>query len=426
MISVFVAFAIVAAAALLAFAYMTDSVNAIAARQGRLVEVPIVRDDPVGFRRAFAGTTGSPVYDGNAIELYQNGDEIFPPMLEAIENATKNVHFATFVFDAGVIPDRFAEAFARTARRGVEVRLLLDRDGSKKVLPSLLAKLRDAGCDVRWFRKAEWFDWTKYNRRMHTKLLIVDGSVGFTGGTGIADEWSGDGKSPLHWRDTHARITGSAAAGLQSAFAENWDESTGELRVGSDCFPAFADAGEDAVCVVQSNPSNGTSAAQRAMAALVSGAGKSLWITNAYFIPSPPFIRALAAARQRGVDVKILVPGPFHNKPVVRWASRRTWRPLLAAGVAIYEYQPTMVHAKVVVVDALVTMVGSINFDPRSFTLNAECSVACFSEALSAKSGSAFESDLQLARRVTLEDLDGASVWSNTRDVLCHWIRAQL
>lgn len=426
MTSVAIAVAMMLVGAAVAFIYMTNSVNAIAGRQDHRIETPSIRDDAAGFRRAFAGAVGDPAFEGNEVDLYQNGDEIFPPMLQAIENSRETIHFSTFVFDAGIIPEQFGEAFVRAAQRGVEVKMLLDSDGAKKVPPSLVARLRAAGCDLKWFRKAEWFDWTKYNRRMHTKLLVVDGSIGFTGGAGIGDDWRGDGRSPGQWRDTHARFIGPAAAGLQAAFVENWNETSGELPVRAAHFPAIRAAGEVPVCVVQSNPSNGTSAAQRAMATLIGGAAQTLWITNAYFIPSAPFIRALVAARARGVDVKILVPGPFHNKPAVRRASRRTWRRLLTGGVEIYEYQPAMVHAKVVVVDGSVTMLGSINFDPRSFTLNAECSAACFSETVSAKAASAFASDLSLARRMTVADLDAASVWSNALDSVCHWVRAQL
>jgi cardiolipin synthase len=215
-------------------------------------------------------------------------------------------------------------------------------------------------------------------------------------------------------------------ASVQAAFVDNWNEATGELPIDEKYFPTLARAGETSMCGIQSNPVFGTSAAQRSMAVLIAGSRRRLWITNAYFIPPQPFVRALRAAKARGVDVKILVPGRYHDQPPVRRASRRTWRALLDGGVELYEYEPTMIHCKIVIVDSSVTSIGSINFDPRSFALNAEFGVVALDRGLAAQFEEAFSKDLRSARRVVPDDLRRLPFWQRMLDVFCYWIRAQL
>src|SRR5438105_4692403 len=190
----------------LVFVYVTASVNAEAGKQDDVVSVPAIATDSGEFMRTFASVAGHPAQDSNSVDLYQNGAEIFPPMLEAIAKARDSVHFSTYVFDGSRIPDKFASAFAAAANRRAEVRIILDRHGSENIPKSLVQRMKDAGCDVRWFRRAQWFDWEKYNRRTHRRLLVIDGEVGFTGGVGIADEWDGNGDNPHHWRDSHVRV----------------------------------------------------------------------------------------------------------------------------------------------------------------------------------------------------------------------------
>jgi len=419
-----IALALIAGA--LVFAYVTLSVNAEANHQDDVVSIPAIATQRREFMRAVAAVAGQPAHEGNDVRLYQNGAEIFPPMLEAIDGARHHVHFSTYVYDAGRVPQRFASAFASAARRGAEVRVILDRNGAKKIPPALVREMQSAGCDVRWFRRVQWDDWEKYNRRTHRRLLIADGEVGFTGGVGIADEWDGAGDSPSHWRDSHVRVLGPAVGALQAAFVDNWNEASGQLVLGARYLPALERRGATLVCVVQSNPANATSAAQRTIAALVAGATRTLYVTNAYFVPTPPFVRALCAARGRGVDVKILVPGPFHNKPAVRRASRYTWGDLLRCDVELYEHQRTMVHAKVVVADGCVTCVGSINFDPRSFALNAECAAVMLDEDTARAATEAFHADLANSRRVTAADLDARGQVARAVDAAAYWVRGQL
>jgi len=406
--------------------YFNASVNARANREDEVVSMPGTDTDGDALSRAVAAAAGQPAIPGNAVEIYQNGDEIFPPMLDSIAQARSSVHFVTYVYHAGAVPSAFADAFASAAQRGVAVRIVLDSDGAKHASPALIARMRAAGCNVQWFRPARWYDWENYNRRTHRRLLIVDGAIGFTGGVGIADEWSGAGDTPHHWRDTHARITGPAVASLQRAFVDTWNDTTGELVLGAELFPTLTTRGDTTVSIVQSNPANATSTAQRAVAALIASAQRSLAITNPYFVPTPAFIDALCRAQARGVDVKILMPGPYHNKPAVRRASRHTWRRLLTGGVRLFEHQRTMVHAKVIVVDEVMLCVGSINFDPRSFALNAECAAIAFDADLTRAAARQFDNDLQSCREVVLADLEALSPITRAVDGLAYWFRAQL
>ncbi|HEX9220669.1 MAG TPA: phosphatidylserine/phosphatidylglycerophosphate/cardiolipin synthase family protein [Gemmatimonadaceae bacterium] len=409
-----------------AFVYTTIAVNAEADREDSIVSVPRIGEDAHAFLRALAGSAGQQIIEGNEITLYQNGSEIFPALLDAIGTARESVHFSTFIYEAGEIPTRFAEAFAAAAKRGVEVRVVLDRRGCKRIPRNLIASMREAGCKVAWFRGIRWYNWARYNRRTHRKLLVVDGELAFTGGVGIADQWDGNADAPNHWRDSHVRIRGPAVLAVQAAFVDNWNEASGELPIGGSYFPLINSEGESVVCPVQSNPVNATSAAQRSMAVLIAGATRRLWITNAYFVPSPPFVQALCAAKKRGVDVKVLIPGRYQNQPAVGRASRQTWPRLLKGGVEIFEYEPTMIHAKTVVVDSVVSSIGSINFDPRSFALNAEFGIVALDAPLAGRLEDAFGNDIRSARRVVVEDLSRLSIGDKILDVLCYWIRAQL
>ena len=408
------------------FVYVTASVNAEADREAAIVSVPKVASDADAFMRALGGSASADIIGGNNITLLKNGIEIFPALLDAIASARHSVHFSTFIYSSGHIPIQFAEAFSAAAKRGVEVRMVFDKSGSKKVSPKLMAQMRKAGCKIKWFRPIQWYSWAKYNHRTHRKLLIIDGTLAFTGGVGIADEWDGNGDSPAHWRDTHVRILGPAVASVQAAFVDNWNEATGELPIDERYFPRLKSAGETSMCGIQSNPVFGASSAQRSMAVLIAGATRRLWIANAYFIPPKPFVRALRDAKARGVDVKILLPGRYHDQPAVRRASRRTWGPLLEGGVELYEYEPTMMHCKIVIVDSSVASIGSINFDPRSFALNAEFGVVALDRGIAEQMEDSFVEDLRFSRRVTAEDLRALPVHERMLNLFFYWIRAQL
>ncbi|HEY8853150.1 MAG TPA: phospholipase D-like domain-containing protein [Gemmatimonadaceae bacterium] len=408
------------------FVYVTASVNAEADREAAIVSVPKVAGNAEAFMRALGGSASADVIGGNRITVLRNGVEIFPALLEAIASAQHSVHFSTFIYSSGHIPIEFAAAFSAAAKRGVEVRMVFDKSGSNNVSPELMAQMRKAGCKIKWFRPIEWYSWAKYNHRTHRKLLIIDGTVAFTGGVGIADEWRGNADSPMHWRDTHVRVLGPAVASVQAAFVDTWNEATGELPIDERYFPRLPREGETSMCGIQSNPVFGASSAQRSMAVLIAGATRRLWIANAYFVPPKPFVQALRDAKARGVDVKILLPGRYHDQPAVRRASRRTWARLLEGGVEIYEYEPTMIHCKIVIVDSSVTSIGSINFDPRSFALNAEFGVVALDRELAKQIEDAFVDDLGYSSRVTTEDLRRLPVYERVLSIFFYWIRAQL
>ncbi len=416
----------VVAAIVVVFIYITLAANVEANHQDRVLDVPEIGTSLDAFLRALQGAAGDSIAEGNGVDVYQNGDEIFPPMLAAIHASQSTIHFSTYVYWAGAVPDTFATALSNAARRGVVVRVVLDSEGTELMPKRLVRQMRDAGCTVAWFRQMRWFDWMKYNHRTHRRLLIVDGTLAFTGGVGIADEWAGHAQSPSHWRDTHVRLTGPIVAALQGAFTDNWNQCTQELLLHGRDYPKLQPTGDVSVCAVVSTPANGASEAQRVMAACVAGSTRMLHVSNAYFVPPRSFIDALCAASERGVDVKILVPGPYHDKKIVRRASRHTWPRLVRAGVRIYEYQPTMMHAKTVIADDELLLVGSINFDPRSFSLNAECGVVIISRKHAADAEKAYQADIARSSQVTLEQLDSVGIGNRLVDSLCYWIRAQL
>ena len=413
-------------ALLAAFAFITVAANVEAAHQDRVMKVPLIGSSLAEFLRALHGAAGERVTEGNTVDLYQNGDEIFPPMLAAIHGSRSTIHLSTYVYWAGAVPTTFARALSDAALRGVTVRVVLDSEGTEPMPKDLVQQMRDAGCTVTWFRRMRWFDWMKYNHRTHRRLLIIDGTVAFTGGVGIADEWTGHAQGPSHWRDTHVRLTGPVVASLQAAFTDNWNQSTDELLLAGRDFPELAPTGNIPVCAVISTPANGASEAQRVMAACVAGATRSLHVSNAYFLPQISFIDALCAACERGVDVSVLVPGPYHDQKLVQRASRHTWPRLVQAGVRIYEYQTTMMHAKTVTVDGELLLVGSVNFDPRSFALNAECAVVIVSQHLAQQAEARFQDDIAQATLVTSEQLAALSLGNRMLDRACFWARAQL
>lgn len=416
----------VIAALVVAFIYITLAANAEANHQDRVLNVPEIGTSLDEFLRALHGAAGDSISEGNAVDLYQNGDEIFPPMLAAIHASRSTIHFSTYVYWAGAVPETFARALSDAAQRGVAVRIVLDSEGAEPMPKRLVQQMRDAGCTVAWFRQMRWFDWMKYNHRTHRRLLIVDGTIAFTGGVGIADEWTGHAQGPTHWRDTHVRLTGPIVASLQGAFTDNWNQCTQELLLHGRDYPKLQPTGDVPVCAVVSTPANGASEAQRVMAACVAGSTRTLHVSNAYFVPPTSFIDALCTASGRGVDVKILVPGPYHDKKFVQRASRHTWPRLVRAGVQIYEYQPTMMHAKTVIADEELLLVGSINFDPRSFSLNAECGVVIISRRLAMDAEKFYQADIARSRQVTLEQLASVGIYNKLLDMLCFWVRAQL
>jgi cardiolipin synthase A/B len=347
---------------------------------------------------------GPPMTSGNRLEILENGDAVFPSMLAAISSARKTVNFEAYIFWSGEVGTRFRDAFAERAAHGVAVRVLLDAVGSSG--PHLKASdvdaLRRAGCQVEFFHsKMPWMIWV-LNHRNHRRVLVVDGTVGFTGGVGFADEWRGDADSHEHWRDTQVRVEGPAVRGLQRAFQENWSEVTGEALVGDEFFPALAQAGSSSAAVVPSSPLAAMSGAGRVYAISLAAAAKDIWIANSYFLPDETTAGLLIAAVKRGVDVRVIVPSDEHNDvPATKAAGRASFGPLLEGGVKIFEYQPTMFHLKTMVVDGIFSTVGSANFDERSFHLNEEINLFVYDAAFAGLMRERYQRDLSRCRPYT-------------------------
>jgi cardiolipin synthase A/B len=357
------------------------------------------------FLRAAEALTGAPLSWGNRIELLINGDAIFPRYLRAIREAEHTVCLLTYVYWRGDIAHDVADALCERARAGVECNVLIDAVGGMKLESELLERMDDAGVRVRRFRPVKPYAARRLANRTHRKILVADGRVGLTGGVGIAEEWTGNAEDPDHWRDTHVVVDGPVVRGLLGAFAENWLEATGEVLVGDGYLPELEGDSEAGgpMMVVRSSAGVGDSNVEALYYLAIAAARESIDLTAAYFVPRPAFVEALQDAAERGVRVRVLVPGSNIDKPPVWIAGRASYDDLVGDGVEIYEYQPTMLHAKTLTVDGAWSAVGSANFDNRSFQLNEEATLCVTSEAFAAELTEQFERDLAVAERITPE-----------------------
>jgi cardiolipin synthase len=339
--------------------------------------------------------------DGNAIRTLNNGDEIFSAMLSAIRHARRTVNFETFVYESGEIPEAFAAALAERARAGVKVRIILDSVGAGKAR-RYHGALREAGVDLVIYHSPWWLDVRRNNHRTHRKLLIVDSAIGFIGGVGIADYWKGNASSPEEWRDLHYRVEGPVVAQLQAAFQDNWLNARRELLPADSSFSAARRAGDVKAAAFYSSPLRGRASLELMNHLAIAAARKSLLIANAYFLPDRIMVDALCAAAQRGVRVRILMPGKHMDQKSVRRQSRKSWRRLLAAGVELYDYEPTMIHSKLLISDGLFVSLGSGNLDPRSLRINDEANLNVLDANFAREQTRIFETDLRHARPVVL------------------------
>ena len=355
------------------------------------------------FFRSIGVLLGPPVLAGNQVEALQNGDEIFPAMLAAIRSAKRTITFETYIYWSGTVGREFADALAERAKAGVRVHVLLDWVGSQKIDDELLETMRGAGVQIELFRPLHWYHLARLNNRTHRKLLIVDGHVGFTGGVGIADKWAGAGQDADHWRDSHYRAQGPVVAQMQATFIDNWTKVTGVVLHGTDYLPQLEPVGDARAQTFSSSPEGGAESMQLMYLLAITSATRSIDLASAYFVPDQLTTNALVEALKRGVKVRLILPGPIIDTEVVRRASRAGWGPLLAAGAQIHEYQPTMFHCKVMIVDTLMVSVGSTNFDVRSFRLNDEANLNVYDAAFAARQAEVFERDLAKSIRVTFE-----------------------
>ena len=353
------------------------------------------------FRRALEGILGVPATEGNAVEVLRNGDEIFPAMLDAIESAENSIDLLTFVYWQGDIGRRFAEALADRARAGVRVRVLLDAWGAHPMDRSLVTSMEAAGVRVRWFRPFTRLQVHRANHRTHRKVLIVDESVGFTGGVGIADEWTGDARNQDEWRDTHFRIQGPAVDGLRAAFLDNWIETDDRLFESEvDRFPEQPQPGSTVVQSVRGASETGWSDISTLFLALLQLAEERVRIVTAYFVPDTQLNERLCAAAERGVAIEILLPGPHADKRFVQLAGESSYERLLECGVKIWNFQPSMLHAKIMTVDGVVANVGSANLNSRSTELDEEINLVAFDPELVGVLDAQFDDDLRRSEAI--------------------------
>ncbi len=358
-------------------------------------------EDP-RFHQQLGVMLGPQFVPGNRVRVLKNGDEIFPAMLAAIRAATKTITFETYIYWSGDIGREFTQALSDRARSGVKVHVLLDWVGSAKMDDALLDAMRSAGVQIHKFHPPHWSQLGRLNNRTHRKLLVVDGSIGFTGGVGIAPMWTGAAQDPDHWRDTHFQVEGPVVAQMQAVFLDNWIKVSGEVLHGAAYFPPLAAVGSGLAQMFSSSPSGGSESMQLMYLLAITAASRSIDLSAAYFVPDVLTSSALVAALKRGVKLRIVVPGPHIDSETVRSASRARWGALLAAGALIAEYQPTMYHCKVMIVDRLLVSVGSTNFDNRSFRLNDEATLNILDAEFAAQQTRIFDEDLKKSRSVSL------------------------
>jgi cardiolipin synthase len=352
--------------------------------------------------------TDAPIVGGNRVELLFNGDQTFPAMLQAIRGAKTSISYAQYFFEGGAIAYELAEALAERCRAGVQVKILIDAYGGNRMPAEIPELLEESGCDFERFRRIKptqiFTPWKllRYNYRNHRRILVVDGRIGFTGGHGVSEAWTGDGRTPGHWRDTDARIEGPVVRELQAAFAESWRETTRQMLGGEAFFPTLEPLGEVHAQIVKSSPYRGSFEAYLLFLFSITTARESIHLTTPYFLPDERVREAMLSALKRGVRVVVLIPGESDHQ-VMYWASRRGFAELLRGGLEVHEYQPALMHAKTMVVDGLWATVGTTNLDNRSFALSEEINLTAYDAPTARSLVRAFEEDLAHSRRLTYD-----------------------
>lgn len=378
------------------------------------------------FERTAGNLLGPPMIGGNRIESLENGDQIFPAMIEAIQSATKTITFETFIYWSGDIGQKFSNALSERARAGVKVLVILDAVGSSKLDDQLLHQMTEAGVDLKRYRPVSWYNLSKMNNRTHRKILVIDGVIGFTGGVGIADKWNGHAESLEHWRDSHFKISGPVVSQLQAAFLDNWNAMNNNIPHGSDFFPPEIPSGPSMAQVFTSSPHEGSNNVRLMYILSIELAQKNIRISTAYFIPDEHVRLLLIESARRGVKIEIIVPGESNDSKSSRGASRSIWGDMLKAGIKIYEYQPTMYHSKVMIVDDLWVSVGSTNFDNRSFSLNAESNLNVVDKVFAMERNAIFESDKKNSKEMTYDQWIHRPLFQKSMDKIYSVLKTQL
>ncbi|WP_444989196.1 phospholipase D-like domain-containing protein [Halomonas mongoliensis] len=363
-------------------------------------EFPAIDSDE--FRHLQSALLGSAATPGNRVDILENGEEIYAAKLEAIAQATESITFETFEFWGEEVGGAFAQALADAAERGVAVHAIFDYVGSVQADRDKYRQMEEAGVEVVRWREPSWYQLSRFNSRTHRKLLVVDGSLGFTGGANVGDAWQGNPESG-GYRDNHYRFEGPVVAQLQNAFLLNWLNATGQLLVTTRYFPVLEAQGELDAKVINSSPREGTHRIRMMLLLAMAGARDHIRLATPYFYPDEMIMEALLEARERGVEVDLLLPAEVHYSTAFREASRNRWGPLLESGVRIHEYQPTKYHAKLYLVDDKWVSIGSANLDNHSFRLNDETNVILMNHDLAATLTAQFDRDLEQARAYELD-----------------------
>jgi cardiolipin synthase len=375
--------------------------------------------------RTLAGLTDGAVTTGNACRVLQNG-ALFPAMQADIAAARCAIHLETFVWTAGAVERRFVELLSRKAREGVNVRVLIDAMGSAGGDDENLKRMAEAGVQLNMYCKPRWWNLRRFNHRTHRKLLIVDGVVGYTFGHGIADQWLGNGEDEQHWRDTAVRVEGPAVQALQSVFMENWIEESHCVPAGDGCFPELTGKGESDAHVVSSASGDAVSSVSLLYTVAIACAKREVIIQNPYFAPDDGVCQLLAMMVKRGVTVHLMLPGQHTDSPFVRRAGCRLYKQLLEGGVRLYEFKPTLIHQKIVIVDEIWSHIGSTNFDARSLSLNEEVGIGIRDANIAKELKDAFQSDLKRSKELTLEMWQRRPWYSRLYDWIAYQVHDQL
>lgn len=378
------------------------------------------------FANSMSGYSQGKMFDANAVQTLVNGDEIFPAMLQAIHGARSTINMETYIYWSGTVGYEFATSLAEKAREGVEVRVLVDWVGSLPFDEDLIHIMTSAGVRFQRYRPVYWYTLDRVNNRTHRKLLVIDGRIAFTGGVGIADNWLGDARNPKEWRDTHYRIEGPAVSAFQAAFAGNWLETVGETLQGEKFYPQSAPAGALTAQLILSSQPNGSENMELMMLAAIAAAKDHVRIGMAYFVPDEIALQQILDARKRGVAVDVIVPNSLTDVPIVRKGSRYFWGDLLRAGVRIYEFQPTMYHPKLLIVDDVWASFGSANLDERSLRLNDEANLNIYGKEFAQTQIDLFDQDIARSRQISLEEWQARPLSEKWTDWLASRLHSQL
>jgi len=366
--------------------------------------------DP-GFLYTLQSTCQAALHHGNSVQIFTNGTQFYPAMLEAIRGATGAINMECYIFQPGKIADQFIAALSERALQGVNVTIVVDAIGSLSLWGSPVRRLRKAGCRIESYQRLRWYSLHRLNNRTHRELLVVDGRIAFVGGAGIADWWAYPGRHARPWRDTMARIEGPVVAAIQGVAAENWLECCGEILTGPEYYPDLQSVGTTTAFMVKSSPSDRATSSRVAFQLLMEGADHHVRIATPYFLPDRALRRALIGVARRGVNITIIVPGSATDQKWVRLASRRMWGQLLEAGVRIFEYRDTMMHAKVLVVDGVWSVMGTTNMDNRSFEHNDEDNVALLDRDVAARLSEDYQRDIEDSDEVTFDQWQRRPLW---------------